>query len=192
MSSSLYKRQMKGFTLIELLIAISLAVVVLSYGVPSFSSFFKNGRITTITNNLVTDINYARSEAVTRGKPVVLCRSDNPTASNPSCGGTNNTWTTGWLVFVSGDGNNSFDVGNDILLRATSKAPGTVSVRSNTVSNTNLTYKADGAIDSPGGTAIFAICDDRGSSYGNQLQISPTGRPRLITPVPVDCNNPGV
>lgn len=185
------RSSVKGFTLIELLIAISLAMIVLSYGVPSFSSFIKNGRVTSLTNDLVTDINYARSEAVTRGESVVLCRSSNPTVANPECGGSTNNWTSGWLVFVSGDNNNTYDEASDTLLRATGESLGSVNIISNNASNTNLTYRGDGSIDSPGGTAIFTICDERGEGFGNQLQISPTGRPRLITPVPGDCANPG-
>ncbi|WP_455374910.1 GspH/FimT family pseudopilin [Kaarinaea lacus] len=185
-----YKNPSQGFTLIELLVIVSLGTIILSFGVPSFSSFIKNNRVTTQTNHLVTDINYARSEAVTRGETVILCRSDNPSASNPSCGGTANTWTSGWLIFVSGDANSTYDSADDTLLRATSKPLGTVSIKSNNTSNENLIYRADGAIDMGGNTAVFAVCDERGAGHGNQLQISPTGRPRLITPVPGTCDSP--
>ena len=179
-----------GFTLIELLVAIALSAIVLSFGIPSFSSFIKNGRVTTNTNALVGDINYARSEAVTRGEQIILCRSANPTAASPTCGGNNSNWSTGWLIFVSGDANSTYDAGTDTLLRATSATLGTVTVKTNNVSDTHLTYKPDGTIDMGGGTAVFAVCDNRGEGYGNQLQVSPTGRPRLITPVPSTCNDP--
>lgn len=181
-----------GFTLIELLVTISLALIVLSYGVPSFSSFVKNGRLTTLTNNIVTDINYARSEAVTRGKTIILCRSGDASAEEPTCGGLNNNWTSGWLIFVSEDANNTYDEGVDTLLRVTSRSPGSVDIISNDTSDLNLIYKGDGAIDMAGGTAVFTVCDERGEKHGNQLQISPTGRPRLISPVPDTsaCNSP--
>ena len=192
MTASLPKKSTQGFTLIEMLIALSLAMIILSFGVPSFSSLIKDGRVTTFTNSLVTDVNFARSEAVTRGATVILCRSTNPGADNPGCGGTANTWTTGWLIFVSGDTNTTYDGANDTLIRATTQSPGSVNVISNDVSNERLVYKSDGAIDMAGGTAVFAICDERGEGHGNQLQISPTGRPRLITPVPGVCNSPSV
>lgn len=181
-----------GFTLIELLITISLAMIILSFAVPSFSSFIKNGRVTTTTNNLVTDVNYARQEAVTRGAVVILCRSANPTAATPSCGGTSSNWSSGWLIFVSADSNTDYDDGVDILLRANSDNEGEVTVRTNGVSNSELVYKADGTIDMGGGTAVFAVCDDRGEGHGNQLQVGPTGRPRLISPVPGSCASPTV
>ena len=179
-----------GFTLIELLIAIAMSMIILTFAVPSFSSFIKNGRVTTYTNTLVTDVNYARHEAVTRGDKVILCRSADPTASSPTCGGSANTWSSGWLVFVNTDGNTTYDAGTDTLLRATAETAGSVTIKTNNTSNSNLIYKCDGTIDMAGGTAIFAVCDARGEGHGNQLQVSPTGRPRLITPVPNTCASP--
>jgi len=173
-----------GFTLIELMIAISMSIVVLTFAVPSFSSFIKNGRVTTYTNALVTDVNYARQEAVTRGEKVILCRSANPTAASPTCGGNTNNWSSGWLVFVNTDANTDYDAGTDTLLRATDEVAGSITVKTNNVSNTDLVYNADGTIDMSGGTAVFAVCDNRGEDKGNQLQVSPTGRPRLISPIP--------
>lgn len=187
-----YLKTETGFTLIELLIAISISMVVLTFAVPSFSSFIKNGRVTTFTNTLVTDVNFARQEAVTRGEKVILCRSANPTAATPSCGGNVNNWSSGWLVFVNADANTTFDAGTDTLLRATDEVGGSVTIKTNNVSNNNLVYNADGTIDMGGGTAVFAVCDDRGEGHGNQLQVSPTGRPRLITPVPNTCASPTV
>ena len=185
-----YFKTETGFTLIELMIAISISIVILTFAVPSFSSFIKNGRVTTFTNTLVTDVNFARQEAVTRGDKVILCRSANPTAASPSCGGNANNWSSGWLVFVSKDANTTYDDGTDVLLRATNEVGGGVTIKTNNVSNADLIYNADGTIDMGGGTAVFAVCDDRGEGHGNQLQVSPTGRPRLITPIPNTCASP--
>lgn len=181
-----------GFTLIELMIAISISIVILTFAVPSFSSLIKNGRVTTFTNTLVTDVNFARQEAVTRGDKVILCRSANPTAAAPSCGGNANNWSSGWIVFVNKDANTTYDDGTDVLLRATDEVGGGVTIMTNVTSNANLVYNTDGTLDMAGGTAIFAVCDNRGAGHGNQLQVSPTGRPRLISPVPNSCASPTV
>jgi type IV fimbrial biogenesis protein FimT len=127
---------------------------------------------------------------VTRGEKVILCRSANPTAASPSCGGNSYNWSSGWLVFVNNDANTTYDAGTDVLLRATDEAGGSVTIKTNDTSNTNLVYNADGTIDMGGQTAVFAICDDRGADHGNQIQVSPTGRPRLISPVPASCDSP--
>jgi type IV fimbrial biogenesis protein FimT len=189
-NSNYSKNHQTGFTLIELMITLSLGMIILSFAVPSFSSFIKNSRLTTVTNNLVADVNYARHEAVTRGTTVIMCRSADPTAATPSCGGSNNTWTSGWLIFVSNDTNTVYNDGVDTLLRVGSDVEGEVTVKTNGVSDTSLVYTAEGTIDMGGGTAIFAVCDNRGEDDGNQLQVNPTGRPRLVSPVPNSCASP--
>jgi type IV fimbrial biogenesis protein FimT len=190
MFSGSHSKATQGFTLIDILIAFSLVLLVFSYGVPGVSNFIKNSRVTSLTNRLATDINYARSEAVNHAKTVIICRSDDANTTSPTCSGTTNNWTTGWLIFVDRNDNSSFDDSNDLLLRATRGALGSISVKSNDTANTILRFKADGAIETLGNKAAFTICDDRGEGYGNQLQISPSGRPRLITPVPETCDNP--
>jgi len=185
-------RSQIGFSLIELMILLSLLMVILSFGIPSLASYIKNSRVSSYTNALLNDINFARSEAVTRGHTVILCRSANAESEHPSCGGTAHSWTSGWIVFVDLNSNATFDQGVDILLNTTHDFIGSITVKSNKVSDTNLIYKADGTIDMGGATAVFAICDDRGEGYGNQLQISPTGKPHLITPIPSTCNSPTI
>lgn len=59
-----------GFTLIELLIVVAVVAVVLTLAAPSFSSFILMQRLKSINAQVVTDLQYARSEAVSRGIPV--------------------------------------------------------------------------------------------------------------------------
>lgn len=179
-----------GFTLIELMIVLTISALILGFTVPSFSNLMKNSRVTTYTNEFVGDINLARSEAITRARPIVLCLSANPSAINPTCGGVNQTWTSGWLIFVSNDNNNTYDVGVDTLLRIKTELRGDVSIKSDVDTQTHITYRADGTLNSGGITSKFAICDLRGESQGKQIQINPMGRPRLVTPVPVSCDSP--
>ena len=59
-----------GFTLIELLIVVAVVAVVLTLAAPSFSSLILMQRLKGINAQVVTDVQYARSEAVSRGIPV--------------------------------------------------------------------------------------------------------------------------
>lgn len=59
-----------GFTLVELLIVVALAALVLGLAAPSFTSFIQMQRLRGINAQLVTDIQFARSEAVSRNMPV--------------------------------------------------------------------------------------------------------------------------
>ncbi|MGB5438453.1 MAG: GspH/FimT family pseudopilin [Gammaproteobacteria bacterium] len=66
----------KGFTLIELIVTMSVAIIVVTVGVPSFRDVVKNSRITAQTNEFLASVNVARSEAVKRGETMTLCPSE--------------------------------------------------------------------------------------------------------------------
>jgi type IV fimbrial biogenesis protein FimT len=95
-----------GFTLVELLITIVVLSILLAAGVPAFKDFIKSNRVTAQTNDLVSAIQLARSEALKRGANVVVCASDNQT----SCTGKD-TWADGWIVFSDLNLNNAPDAG---------------------------------------------------------------------------------
>ena len=176
-----------GFTLIELLIVVALSAVMMTLAVPSFQTMIANNRITSHTNELVMAMNLARSEAVKSNVRVILCRSGDPTA---------NDWTTGWLLFASGDANNTYQNGVDTLIRVGDAARTGVQIRTNGTSDNNLEINSDGTTNEAGGTAAFAICDDRDGDgdfdeqWGRQIQVSPSGHIRLIrAPIP-NCQAP--
>jgi type IV fimbrial biogenesis protein FimT len=83
----------QGFTLFELIVTVALAAIILSIGVPGFTSFIQNNRAATHSNDIVTALNLARNEATRRGAPVIVCSS----ADGASCSGSTD-WTTGWVV----------------------------------------------------------------------------------------------
>lgn len=59
-----------GFTLIELLIVVALIAVVLGLAAPSFRDYILMQRLKGINAQIITDLAFARSEAVSRGVPV--------------------------------------------------------------------------------------------------------------------------
>lgn len=65
-------RRAAGFTLVELLIVVALVALVLGLAAPSFTSFIQMQRLRGINAQLVTDIQFARSEAVSRNMAVHL------------------------------------------------------------------------------------------------------------------------
>jgi type IV fimbrial biogenesis protein FimT len=178
-----------GFTLIELVVTTAVLSILLAIAIPGFQSTVKENRIITETNRLVTDIQLARSEGLKRRARVILCRSADPTSATPSCGGTTNTWSSGWLVFVSGDTNGSYEAANDTLLRIGQPAGGEITIKTNGTSNNNLEFNPDATTNESGSVARFALCDERGESHGRQIEVPPTGRPRLAPSV-VSCTTP--
>lgn len=170
----------QGFTLPELLITLGIVAILMTSAVPGVGSLMKNSNLSNQLNNVVTDIHFARSEAVLRDVRVIMCRSGNPNASNPTCGGTEKNWTGGYLIFADdGDyANNIYNIGTDTLLRRGQSALAGVKMRTNWTWNRNLEFNPDG-------TTTMSICDDRGRYHGRQIQVSAVGIPRLYsTPIP--------
>ena len=88
--------QHKGFTLIELIMTIAILAILLVVAIPSFKALIINNRITTQANEFVSDVTYARAEAVRRNTRVTVCKS----ADGAICDADAATdWSEGWIVF---------------------------------------------------------------------------------------------
>lgn len=181
----------QGFTLIELMITLVIAAIIMTIGVPSFITTIQNSRLTTQINDLAADISLARSEAIKRGVRVGLCRSANPSAATPTCGGSNNTWSTGWLIYADDDASGAFVNANDTLIRIGQPAPTAVTVITNATANLDVQYNSDGTLNA-GAIAVFTTCDSRGAGDGRQIQINTMGRPRLVkgADATLNCSSP--
>lgn len=54
----------RGFTLIELFVGIAIVAIILALGVPSLRNWMTAQRVSSVATELVTDLRYARSEAI--------------------------------------------------------------------------------------------------------------------------------
>lgn len=187
----------RGFTLQELLVSLAIFFILGGLGVPSYISYSRNAELSNATTSLFTDMYYARSEAIKRKTPIMLCRSADANAAAPVCGGTANNWSTGWLVFIDVGGTAGvYDAGTDTLLKVGSPPTGNVQIRSNASANSAIEYTTDGSLNTVYAPAIFAICDDRDSdgvyeeSHGRNLRVGPIGRPEITTGSIPSCINP--
>jgi type IV fimbrial biogenesis protein FimT len=179
------KAKQAGFTLIELMFTIVVLAVLLGIGVPNFRDFVRNSRLTSAANDLLTDVNLARSEAVKRRVPVTLCKS----ANGSSCDTSATSPFRRWIVFVddadpaanvADDGDGEVDGSEPILKDRTVSATLTAPA-----AGRRLIYQPSGFPVADGANRLTRLlfCDARGSaisvggvSAARGVTVSATGR----------------
>jgi type IV fimbrial biogenesis protein FimT len=175
MSSPSLRTAAAGFTLIELMIAVALVAILAGIAAPSVREFMSGVQLTGIANDLYTDLNLARSEAVKRDVRMTMC----PSRDGLDCddGGA---WTDGWVVVVDANGDGKKDSVNDVLKRGyalTSHA--TLTLAGGTKASFGPTGVAVGA------PPVFNLCDPspsevaRKKGNGRTISVSTTGRPSI-------------
>jgi type IV fimbrial biogenesis protein FimT len=111
-----------GMTLIELLVGLTIAAILMALAAPSFVRLLKSNSMAGSVNTFMADVRYARSEAIRRGAPVIVCRSDDPESATPLCADGGSTtadkgWASGWVIFEDVDGDRALDVARDRVVR---------------------------------------------------------------------------
>lgn len=95
------KTSSSGFTLVELVVTLAIAAILIVMST-SFGNVYQNNQISSYAQDLMTALQFARSEAVTRSTRVTVCKRD---ATDPQKCATTGDWSNGWLVFVDEDNN---------------------------------------------------------------------------------------
>lgn len=109
---------MHGLTLLELLVSIAILAILTSLAVPSMSRMLSSSATASHASNFLADLRLARSEAISRGVNVIMCRVSDPSATSPSCTAAssgNTDWSTGWIVFVDDNGDSKHDADEQLL-----------------------------------------------------------------------------
>ncbi len=163
-----------GFTLIELLVTIAVMVILITIAVPNFLTFIQGNRLTSQANDLVTALNYARSEAIKRGVRVTVCSSND----GASCLGST-TWDTGWIVFIDTNGDGAVGGEQIMLIRDPLEAGNTMRTTLN-----RITYQNTGFSGMP---ATFRLCDDRGPGAARPIVANFQGRVAVNAPPTTAC-----
>jgi type IV fimbrial biogenesis protein FimT len=170
------KIRQAGFTLIELLIVVSLVALLASLAVPSFRSLLVNRTVQAAADSLMSDMRYARSEAVKRSARVSICQSANGT----SCVTGSNAWVSGWIVFVDANGNGAVEAGDEIV-RVQQALTSMASIASTTPSGDRrfFTYQPTGWAKSASQTFFFTPGGSVPPNSARLVCVSNQGRPGL-------------
>ena len=152
------KHKSKGITLIELLVAVSILGIIAAIAVPSFSNMMKANRLTATSNELLSAISTARSEAIKQRKPVSLV---------PRGG----SWIDGWDVVLKSDNTIKFlekgPLNNNLDSSSTGSKPA-------------INFKTNGYLETlnPWGAGDgVRFCDDNGK--GRVVIVSTSGSFRI-------------
>ncbi|CAM3310305.1 GspH/FimT family pseudopilin [Polaromonas hydrogenivorans] len=96
-----------GFTLVEVLVSLAILGILAALAAPSFSEAIRRYQVNAIRDDLIGSIQWARSEAIRRGFPIILVRTT-------GCGVTlldTNDWGCGWQAVVDTNLNGVDDTG---------------------------------------------------------------------------------
>jgi type IV fimbrial biogenesis protein FimT len=102
-----------GFTMMEMVVVMTIVGILTAIAVPSFKYLTNSNRLSGQLNGLLGDMQYARSESIKEGLPITVCASAAPLTQ---CSASND-WSTGWIVFVDTNANQTVDAGVDNILR---------------------------------------------------------------------------
>lgn len=175
-------RRGHGFSLIELIVTTLLISIFAMIALPEFAGLIKNERLVAQNNDLISDIGFARGEAMHRGVRVTLCPTADPTAEQPVC---SDDWTTGRMIFVDVD---HFDAGSD-MERSTDEDDGEVVLRVRQVLAGSNTLEWSGSVQrlqfvgsglprggiTSGMEDRFKLCDATEVNSGRLVTVSSLG-----------------
>ena len=166
--------------MLELLITIVIGGVLMSVALPSFRSLLSDSQMVATSNEFVTSIQIARSEAIKRGTFAGLCPSTAPGSASAVCA-TGTGWTAGWIVFADDNGNGQRDAGEDLVGQKDARSNG-FTFTPDAVFGSLIYFNSDGGVVN---TSATPVSGDVAIKYGDeerQVKISASGRISTVTP----------
>jgi type IV fimbrial biogenesis protein FimT len=163
----------RGFTLGEVLTTLGVLGVSLSLVVPSLDSVTRSNLRAGAINELVATLHVARSEAITRNSPIVVC----PSQDGLTCASV--AWEAGWIRFVDRNGNYKVEAGEPVL----GANPPLTGLRIRTEAfDKAFGYSPAGRVAAPDGVqggGDFTFCASGNSADAQAVLVSALGQPVL-------------
>jgi len=183
----------QGFTLIELMVTVAVVALLVVLGAPNLSRFMLDRSVATATDTFVSDLRYARSEALKRGQTVSVCIASTPDADTRSCAAAAGTagYAAGWLVFVDLNGDGALGNTDTVLRVQQSLATRLTGATSNnaatakafTFMNNGLSTAAQSGVTFTPNTTDTAVS----SSIQRMVCVARTGRARITAAGATSC-----
>ncbi len=157
-------KSQSGFTLVELVVTVSVLAILLAIGLPNFAVVLRSNRLAARTNEFITAVSLARSQAIKTNTNATVCAS----ADGATCGGGD--WNTGWIVFTDTNANGAVDAG-DTLLQVTTAAP-KLSFTATPVAAPTLTFDSSGLYTGAAAVAFQMLPIDCPSGYDGRRDLT--------------------
>lgn len=183
--------QGSGYTLTEMIIVIVVAGLVAGVALPGLRGIIQSNRVTTTHNELVSTLWHARSEAIGRGQPVMVCN------GQPSKGcDHDNGWEAGWYTAAVPAGTHSCrdrdrdgycDSHGGRVIHQNNSVPDGISVTGNgRLLNSRVKFQPSGMARGYAGT--LTICDTTPRNVnGSGIVINVSGRLRRAESGDLSC-----
>jgi type IV fimbrial biogenesis protein FimT len=176
------RKQDLGFSVVELMIALSVASILVTTAVPSYSAVVHKNRISAATTQLYVSLNTARSAAMKRRSAVRVC----PSADGSSCR-NDGDWSDGWLIFEDVNANNAADTAE--IIQLVDDFDGEISIQVATAVSDFVQFQPTGAaIGSGGNSGEFRLCHLNSNAFSRVINVSASGRVNSVNRTQTDCN----
>lgn len=154
----------RGFSLVELMVAISVTAILLIIASPMITTTLERNNVSSASNTLLSNINYARSEAVNRGTDVSIC----PSTDGKTCASSTTAYETGWLIYTYSSSpviSKAYDStkSNNLLLRVIQAQSG-VSIQAE--ASGVISFGPQGEMKPDNTPSAFDVCYRPASSTG--------------------------
>jgi type IV fimbrial biogenesis protein FimT len=155
------KKHLLGFTLIELMTALLVLAILIAIAIPSYRSVTKSANITSASGEILSVLQFARTEAIRRGKSIRLDATSGSDATNEL--------GSGFTVYFDANSDSALSAGE--ALRQVSAVPAGVTVDS-VNGFTAFVFSPRGELNQ---ADTWRICDDRTGETGRQITLLVSG-----------------
>ncbi|HEY8360444.1 MAG TPA: GspH/FimT family pseudopilin [Ramlibacter sp.] len=178
-------RTQRGFNLLEVVVSLAILGTLLGAAVPDVVDMVQASRLSNVSNDVLQQLQLARSEAIKRNGRVALCKS----ADGEWCSETGG-WEQGWILFQDANNSGAREATEPMLqrllpipagYRLAANAPLARYVSYGPMGGARMTSNAFQA-------GTFTVCRISADPVeGHQIIVNASGRPRLHKLQLADC-----
>ena len=179
------QRKQRGFNLVEAMVCLAVFGILVGASAPDLADMIHAQRLAGVSNDVLRQLQLARSEAIRRNARVALCKS----ADGVSCS-EQGGWEQGWILFQD-DNNSGTREDTEARLQHVLPVPPGYRLGANGPLARYVSYGSMGETRTTSNAfqaGTFTVCRiSAEQATGHQVVINAAGRPRLQKVQLADC-----